>query len=171
MDHFSGGRPPQARNSGLLRLHLHTGQRRSDLHRMTWHAYDGVTINVVQQKTGTKLAIAVHPNLRALLDTRPRQAITILVTEYGKPFALAGYGTWMSDAIRAAGLPQRCVLRWLRKAAARRLAEAGYTANEIAAIKGHKSLAEVERYTRAADQKRLSQAAIGKQAENKRWQT
>jgi hypothetical protein len=48
---------------------------------MTWHAYDGVTINVVQQKTGTKLAIAVQANLRALLDTRPRQAITILVTD------------------------------------------------------------------------------------------
>jgi integrase len=35
----------------------------------------------------------------------------------------------------------------LRKAAARPLAEAGCTTHEIAAITGHKTLSEVERYT------------------------
>jgi hypothetical protein len=55
----------------------------------------------------------------------------------------------------------------LRKAAARRLAEAGCSASEIAAITGHKTLAEVERYTRAADQERLARRAIQKQLESK----
>jgi integrase-like protein len=41
------------------------------------------------------------------------------------------------------------VLHGLRKTAALSLAEAGCTVHEIQAITGHKSLAEVERYTRA----------------------
>jgi len=35
----------------------------------------------------------------------------------------------------------------LRKAALRRLAEAGSTTKQIAAVSGHRSLAEIERYT------------------------
>jgi hypothetical protein len=73
----------------------------------------------------------------------------------------------ISRAIREAGLPARCKAHGLRKAAARRLAEAGCSANEIAAITGHKTLAEVERYTRAADQERLARRAIQRQSENR----
>jgi hypothetical protein len=55
----------------------------------------------------------------------------------------------------------------LRKAAARRLAEAGCTQHEIAAITGHASLKEIVRYTKAADQRRLATTAMKKmQAEN-----
>jgi len=50
----------------------------------------------------------------------------------------------------------------LRKAAARRLAEAGCSTHEIAAITGHASLKEVARYTEAADRKRLAQSAMAK---------
>src|SRR5215471_12252669 len=73
----------------------------------------------------------------------------------------------VSDAIRAAGLPPRCVPHGLRKAASRRLAEAGCSASEIMAITGHKTLAEVERCTRAAEQERLARQAIKRQSENK----
>jgi len=44
----------------------------------------------------------------------------------------------------------------------RRLAEADGTANQIASISGHKTLKEVERYTKAADQLKLARAAMGK---------
>jgi len=46
------------------------------------------------------------------------------------------------------------------KAACTRLADAGCTAHEIAAISGHKTLKEVERYTKGADQARLARAAM-----------
>jgi len=46
------------------------------------------------------------------------------------------------------------------EAAARRLAEAGCSAKEIAAITGHKMLAEVERYTADADQEKLAVSSI-----------
>ena len=48
----------------------------------------------------------------------------------------------------------------MRKAAARRLAEAGCSANVIAAVTGHKSLREVARYTAAADQLRMARQGI-----------
>jgi len=74
----------------------------------------------------------------------------------------------MSDAIRKAGLPPYCKAHGLRKAAARRLAEAGCSTQEIMAVTGHKTLSEVERYTRAAEQERLNAAAMAKQLENKK---
>ncbi|HEY9359509.1 MAG TPA: tyrosine-type recombinase/integrase, partial [Xanthobacteraceae bacterium] len=55
-----------------------------------------------------------------------------------------------------------CSAHGLRKAACRRLAEAGCSANEIASISGHASLREVERYTRAADQARMARQAIAR---------
>jgi hypothetical protein len=40
------------------------------------------------------------------------------------------------------------------------LAEAGCSANVIASISGHKTLREVERYTKAADQARMARAGM-----------
>jgi len=56
----------------------------------------------------------------------------------------------------------RCSAHGLRKAAARRLAEAGCTEHEIGSITGHASLREIVRYTKAADQKRLARSAMEK---------
>jgi hypothetical protein len=51
-----------------------------------------------------------------------------------------------------------------RKAAARRFAEAGCSANEIASITSHATLDEVTRYTKAAEQKKLARAASNRLA-------
>ena len=79
----------------------------------------------------------------------------------GKPYSAAGFGNWFRDQCRAAGL-HGCSAHGLRKAAARRLAEAGCTAHEIAAITGHASLREIARYTKAVDQKKLAASAMEK---------
>ena len=50
----------------------------------------------------------------------------------------------------------------LRKAGSRRLAQAGATPHEIMAVTGHKSLAEVQRYTRGVEQERAAEAAFSK---------
>ena len=141
-------------------LLLYTGQRRSDVHRMTWADVSETSIRVVQQKTNTKLTIPLHRNLLILLAAANRNHVTILNTQYSRPFTVDGFGQWMRDAISAAGLPLDCRPHGLRKAAGRRLAEAGCTANEIMSILGHKTLAEAERYTREADQAKLAVAAV-----------
>ena len=142
-------------------LLLYTGQRVSDVARMSWRDVNaaGQEISVTQEKTGTKLWLTLHADLLVALSHWPIAHLAILTTAYDKPFTAKGLGNKMADAIAAAGLPEVCVTHGLRKAAARRLAEAGCTAHEIASVTGHRSLAEVERYTKQANQRRLSQAA------------
>jgi enterobacteria phage integrase len=143
-------------------LMLFTGQRRSDVHRMTWQDISPKTlrIRVIQQKTGTKIEVPLHRNLIAVLEQARHNHVCILVTEWGKPFTVDGFSGFMRDAIRAAGLPLDCQPHGLRKAAGRRLAEAGASTKQVMAVLGHKSLAEAERYTSDADQVRLATAGM-----------
>lgn len=114
-----------------------------------------------EDKTGLELTIPVHPELHKVIDATPSGHLTYLVTKFGKPFTAAGFGNWFRERCNEAWL-RHYAAHGLRKAAARRLAEAGCTAHEIAAITGHASLREVARYTKAADQKRLAVAAMNK---------
>jgi enterobacteria phage integrase len=141
-------------------LLLYTGQRLSDVAKMSWRDLEGSVIRVIQGKTGMKLAISLHPDLATVLGNWPKSHVAILTTNFGRPFTSKGFGNWMADKIGEAGLPDHCVTHGLRKAAARRLAEAGCSANEIAAVTGHTTLKEVARYTRAAEQEGLAAAAI-----------
>jgi integrase len=144
-----------------LELLLHTAQRRADVIRLgPQHVRDGV-VSVRQQKTAKTLAIPVCPSLAAALDATPPKHLTFLVTEDGKPFDAMAFTKWFRRCCNAAGL-QGYSAHGLRKAACRRLAEAGCSANEIAAISGHGSLREVERYTRAADQARMARNAMAR---------
>jgi integrase len=155
-------------------LMLYTGQRRSDVHRMTWADVSASSLNVTQQRTNAKLVIPLHSELRAVLAQTQRDHLTILATEFGKPFTVDGFSQWLRAAIAKSGLPLNCQPHGLRKAAGRRLAEAGCTANEIMAVLGHKTLTEAERYTREADQARLATSAVRKlegQISNKDAQT
>lgn len=143
-----------------LALLLYTAQRRSDVIRMGWqHVREG-NIAVTQQKTSASLWIPIHPVLSTILAATPRQNMTFLVTARGKPFTPAGFGNWFGESCRRAGLPVGHNAHGLRKSAARRLAEAGCTSRQIMAVTGHRSLDEVERYTREVDQVALATRAI-----------
>jgi integrase len=143
-----------------LALMLYTAQRRNDVVKMgRQHIRQGVA-HVRQQKTGAMLAIPVHPALQAVLDATSSEHLTFLTTAYGKPFTAAGFGNWFRERCDEAGLPDHCTAHGLRKAACRRLAEAGCSANVIASISGHTTLREVERYTKAADQERMARQGM-----------
>src|SRR5262245_14033404 len=120
-------------------LMLYTGQRRSDVHRMTWTDVNEGTIRVAQQKTGRKLTIPLHRRPPHGVDRRHGRRHDPQI-EYGKPYTVDGFSQWIRDAITAAGLPFDCQPHGLRKAAGRRLAEVGCTAHEIMAVLGHKTL-------------------------------
>jgi integrase len=158
---FEARHPIGSRPRLALALLLYTGQRRSDVVRMgRQHIRDG-RLHLRQIKTGAELAIKVHSDLQAIFAESVVGQMTFLVTEFGKPFTAAGFGNWFREQCDMANL-RHCSAHGLRKAAARRLAEAGCTEHEIAAITGHASLREITRYTKAADQKRLAEAAINK---------
>jgi integrase len=142
-------------------LLLFSAQRRSDVVRMGRKHVPGDLVDVVQQKTGRFIAIPLHPELAKILAATPAAITpTFLMTEYGKPFTAAGFGGWFRERCNEAHLPQECTPHGLRKAAARRLAEAGCSASVIASILGHTSLREVEIYVRAAEQERLARIGM-----------
>jgi integrase len=144
-------------------LGLYTAQRRGDVIRMgRQHIKGDVLLRVTQRKTGAVLAIPIHPELAAVLATVPADRLTFLQTLRGTPFTDHAFSDWFGKACDAAGLSSECTFHGLRKAACRRLAEAGCTVHEIKAISGHASLHEVERYTRAADQMKLARAAMAR---------
>jgi integrase len=137
-----------------LALLLYTAQRRADVICMGRQHIRGGEIHVTQSKTGVSLAIPIHENLAAIIAATPSHDLTFL------PFTSSAFGHWFREQCRAAGLPRNCAAHGLRKAACRRLAEAGCSANVIASISGHRTLKEVERYTKAADQARMARAGI-----------
>jgi integrase len=143
-----------------LALLLYTAQRRSDVVRMGRQHVRGGVVHIRQQKTGKVMTIPLHPVLATVIEAAPMDQLTFLVTEYGKPFTAAGFGNWFRQRCDEARLAKECTAHGLRKAACRRLAEAGCSASQIAAISGHATLREVERYVKMADQERLARAAI-----------
>jgi integrase len=152
--------PIGTRERLALALLLYTAQRRSDVIRMGWQHVRNGMIQVRQQKTGTPLWIPIHPRLETILQATLQTNMTFLMTAQGKPFTSAGFGNHFSDVSREAGCAEGCSAHGLRKAAARRLAEAGCTSKQIQATTGHKSLDEVERYTKEDEQVLLAQQAM-----------
>ncbi|MGB8898242.1 MAG: tyrosine-type recombinase/integrase, partial [Methylocella sp.] len=142
---------------GLL---LYTGQRRGDVIRLGRQHVKGGFMTVRQGKTGATVVIPIHPELQAILAASKAGNLTFLTTATGKPFAPGAFTNWFGGLCRAADLPLGLSAHGLRKAMCRRLAEAGCSANQIAAISGHVTLREVARYTKAADQKLMALDAI-----------
>ncbi len=131
---------------------------------MQWSQYDGSAVAVTQEKTGASLWIPAHRTLKKELDSWRVEAKGehVLVNSLGRPWPTNSFAVTFSDALRAHPQLQGLVFHGLRKSAAVRLAEAGCSTHEIAAITGHETLAMVELYTRGADQKRRAAAAMRK---------
>ncbi len=142
-------------------LLLYTAQRSADVRVMTWQHVKNGRVAVTQEKTGQPVDIPVHPRLLASLDACLHRHGTLIKSQLGKPFSEKGFGNWVKKAAIRADL-SHCSAHGLRKAAARRLAEAGCTAHEIMSITGHQTLSEVERYTREAGRRGLADTAMNR---------
>ncbi len=142
-------------------LAVHTGQRRGDLTQLRWSNIAGGVLRLRQEKTGAALALPIHPNLaRELAAWRAQSTCEFILTHAdGSPLGGDRLTMLILRERRAAGMRESLNMHGLRKLAAVRLADAGCSAHEIAAVTGHKTLAEVSRYTAAADQERLAASA------------
>ncbi len=148
-----------------LDLLLYTGGRREDAVRVgPQHVRNG-RVKFRQAKNEHRnpidIDIPLHSELAASIAATTSGHLTFLITEFGRPFTPAGFGNWFRSRCDEAGL-HHCSAHGLRKACATALAEAGASTHEIAAVTGHISLEEVERYTRAAQKKKMADAAIAK---------
>jgi integrase len=157
---FEAAWPLGTRERLAYALLLYTGQRGGDVVRMSRRDIEDGYIHVVQEKTGADLQIPIHPVLLAAIKATPSKGFAILSRKNGQPIQRQTLTAMMAKAVKKAGLPSHCVPHGIRKSTMRRLAEGGATSKEIAAISGHQTLKEIERYTDAADQKKLSKSAM-----------
>lgn len=146
---------------------LYTGQRRGDVVQMGIKDVRDGYITFTQEKNIKKkpvtLTLPIFPELKKIIEATPGalEGNTFIQSTYGNPYTPEGFGNRFRQWCNEAGLPH-CAAHGLRKAAAVRMAEIGCTAHEIAAVTGHRSLKEVQRYTLAADQKRLAASAFAR---------
>lgn len=145
-----------------MEIMLWTGLRRSDTVRIgPQHVRDGRII-LTAGKTGKAVDMIAAPDLVAAIKAMPAVGMTtLLVTEYGKPFSVAGFGSWFRDRCDEAGLPQ-CTAHGLRKALARRGADLGATQQQLKALGQWSSDRDVATYTADAEQRALADAALQK---------
>jgi integrase len=145
----------------VARLADAIGQRRGDLIALTWAAFDGAALRFTQQKTGAKMVLQLPPETAAMLAEWKRTAtsVRILTNHRGLPWTPEHLSRAMNRATKALGL-SGTTLHGLRRRAAVRIANAGGSTHEIAAVTGHKTLQMVQEYTRGADQERLAGAAL-----------
>jgi integrase len=141
----------------------YTGARRSDVIRFgRQHVKDGVLsyqpFKGRKKKSPVPVDLPILPELRATLDAGPVGDLLFLVSHYGKPFSANGFSRWFRKQCRAAGIEDRSP-HGLRKAAAVAAAENGATPHQLGSMLGWKTLAQPERYTKAASRKRLARGA------------
>jgi enterobacteria phage integrase len=148
-------------------LLLYTGQRVGDVAKMKRADIADGMIHVIQEKTGAELWVPIHPELQRAMKAYSAKGLTLIGDSAGRPIKRNALSAAMRAAIKEAGLPKRCVSHGLRKANARLLAESDATEKQIAAVSGHKTLKEIERYTKAANQKKMAQAAMDKMPNRK----
>ena len=149
-----------------LEMALWTGQRQSDLLKLKWSSYDGKRLAFRQGKRGRRVDMPLPAPLRQILDGRTRRAETILTAPSGEPWRTDPRPTHFQHLWRratlAAGL-DGLHFHDLRGTSCTRLAEAGATPSEIAAMLGW-SLSSVNRMldTYQAMTATLSDSAVAK---------
>lgn len=146
-------------------LLLWTGARISDAVRLGpgMVGRDGV-LSYRQAKTGGEAFVPMtcaqpaFAGSRADLDAAltPNGQMTYLATAQGRGRSHKALGGLVSEAAQKAGIDKTA--HGLRKTRARTLAEGGASTHQIASWTGHKTLAEVQHYTDAADRRK---AVIG----------
>jgi integrase len=155
---------------------LETVSRRGEVVRLgPQHCYIGDEgerrIRIERTHGSEDVDIPMSDALAAAIDAMPLRTsingivpLTFLATERGQERSKKALGNDFAGWAKQAGLPDRCRLHGLKKGGMRRGAEAGLTTHELMGRSGHKSLAEVQRYTAAANQKKLANSGAVKLA-------
>lgn len=146
----------------VLELALNTAARRCNLPRLERAQIINGLIEIHHAKGGDATMVELMTEAQEAIDAMPVTPIRyLIVNAYGKPFSVEGLGNAMRKWADLAGL-QGCSLHGLRKAQARRLAEAGATNAEGRAWTGHKTDTMFNHYSAKANRKTLASNAMTK---------
>jgi integrase len=154
----------------FLHMALFTGLRLSDLAILGRQHMQGGWITIRPGKTSKKkdavvVELPILSALQATIDGSEIGNMTLLTTEFGKPFTVNGLGNKMRDWCDAAEL-FHCTTHGLRKAGATIAAENGATDEELMAIFGWTTKSQTTTYTKKARRKKIAAGAIHKLVPN-----
>jgi integrase len=145
-----------------LELALNTAARRCNIAALTRESLRGGRLIVDHAKGNNATSVPVLASTRAAIDALPAAPIRhLIVSEFGKPFSVAGLGNRFRKWCDQADLPQ-CSMHGLRKATARMMAEAGATDAEIMAVTGHKKPATAAYYRADAARPLMADKGLGR---------
>lgn len=153
-----------------LAVHLlyYTGQRIGDVCKMRWTKIRGNRISVRQEKTDKLLSIFLHSDLAAEMARMPKEGMTIIAGQNGKPLAVRTLRENIQDF--ASELGYKIVPHGLRKNAVISLLEVECTIAQVSAVTGQ-SMQMVEHYAKRVNQEALGDAAILKLERSRNFQT
>jgi len=145
-----------------LELALNTAARRCNIAELTRESLTNGRLRVDHAKGNNAASVPMLSTTREAIEALPASPIRhLIVSEFGKPFSVAGLGNRFRKWCDQAGLPQ-CSMHGLRKATARMMAEAGATDAEIMAVTGHKKPATAAYYRAEAARPRMADSGLGR---------
>lgn len=155
---FEARWPTGTRQRLAFDLLLYTGLRRGDAVRLGRpHVREG-EFTLRTEKTGMVVIAPILPPLAASIAAACTGELTFIATERGRPFTKESFGTWFGKVCREAKCPGSA--HGLRKAGARRAAEAGASEAQLNALFGWADGSrESALYTRTANRARLAREA------------
>ena len=159
LKHHAEGTTPHL----AMQLMYRTGQRSSDVAEMGAHNLQNGRIRLTQRKTGTEVDIPLTPELERVLPKHNGK--TWIRNNRMKPYSHKGFQQAFVKWAKAAGIDGKSS-HGVRAAVATHAAEDGATSQEIMAVTGHKSLSEVERYTKQAEKARLADSLFNRGKES-----
>lgn len=155
--HPSGTKPRLA-----LEILLGTGASRVDAIGMTRANIAGPRIRYRRAKTGQAVDLPILPELATELVRLPPGQMPLIAREDGiAPYRNESFGNMFRKWVSKAGL-SGLAAHGLRKAGARRLAEAGASEFEVMAFLGHGTAREASRYVAAANRASLADSGMAK---------
>ena len=136
-------------------------QRPDDWTKFRWNDYDGTALKITQGKTDKPLYLPCTPNLKAALDSAPRNGLTILTLQDGRPLPYRRMAQIMLNERKRLDLVAYD-LHALRYRGVMELAWAGCDDDEIASYSGHSSKEMIRKYAGIARQRMRARQANAK---------
>ena len=145
-----------------IEILLCTGASRVDAINFTRANIAGARVRYRRAKTGQQVDLPILPELGRELSYLPPAHMVLLSREDGsKGYANESFGNLFRRWCTEAGL-SGLAAHGLRKAGARRLAEAGATEFEVMSFLGHGTAREASRYVAAANRATLADSGMAK---------
>jgi integrase len=136
-------------------------QRPDDWTKFRWSDYDGTELKITQGKTDKPLYLPCTPNLQAALGAAPKNGLTILTLQDGRPLPYRRMAQIMLDERKRLDLVAHD-LHALRYRGVMELAWSGCDDDEIASYSGHSSKDMIRKYAGIARQRMRARQANAK---------